>query len=138
MIEVCLVGRTATLGDEEELIVIPLCGMDLNLSGEVAAGVDFFIHRQRCVLRVAEVILGVGLVYSEGNLLLIVASCPDVLSFVGGADRCAGILAERKHTLAGHLCIAQHCQGHELVVFRGLRVVENLGHHLIVLSAKHE
>ncbi len=97
LIEICLVGGAAALSHEQELVLVAFCGVYVDLGREVAAGVHLFIHGQRRVLRVAEIVFGVSLVYAVGNLLLVVASRPYLLAFVCRADACAGVLAERKH-----------------------------------------
>ena len=62
LIEVALVGRSAALGDAEEVVFVALGGFDVDLCGEVATGVDLIVHVEGGVLRVAEVFLGVGVV----------------------------------------------------------------------------
>ena len=138
LIEICLVGRAASLGNEEEFIFIAFGGVDVDLSGEVAAGVHFIIHGEGSVLRIAEIILGVGLIHAERDFLFIVATGPYLLALVSCADACAGVLAEREHALGGHFGVAEHGESHEAVVVRCLIVVKYPGYHLVVLAAEHK
>ena len=62
LVEVALVGRAAALGDEVELVARALARGDVDLRGQVGAGVALRPHVERGELRVAEVVLGVGLV----------------------------------------------------------------------------
>ena len=138
LIEIGLVGRAATLGHEEEVILHTLGGVNLDLGGKIAAGVHLIVHREGGVLRIAEIILGISLVDTLGNLLLVVATRPDLLTLVAGADRRARILTEREHALGGYVGIAEHRESHVFVVFGCFRVVKDLCHQLIVFAAKHE
>ncbi len=138
LIKICLVGRAATLCHEQEVVFCAFGGVDFNLCGEIAAGVHLVVHVERRVLRVAEIVLGVGLVDAFGNFLFVIAACPYLLAFVGGTYRCAGVLTEGEHALGGNLGIAEHGESHKLVVLRRFGVMENLGHHLVMLAAQHE
>ena len=53
-------------------------------------------------------------------------------------DGSTGVLAERENSLSCRFGVAQELQSHILVVFRSLRVAEDLGHLQVVLSAEHE
>ena len=59
-------------------------------------------------------------------------------ALLGHYDGCTCILAERQFLVLGHVGVEQHGQGHGLVVAAGLGVIENLGHHLVVLGTEHE
>ena len=120
------------------MVFVALAGMDVNLRREVAAGVDFVIHVQRSVLRVAEVVGGVGVRHTARNLLGVVASGVDALPLFAVHDGGAGILAEGELALSGDFGVAQHCERHELIVIRCLGVVQNLSNHLVMLAAEHE
>ena len=63
-VEVGLVSRTATLSYHYEAILVALYSLDVNLCGEVAACVHRVVHVQRSVLRVAQVVLGEGVVHT--------------------------------------------------------------------------
>ena len=62
LIEVCLVGRSATLGNHQEAVLHTLGCLNVNLCGQVALGVHLIVHIQRSVLAVAQVLLGISLV----------------------------------------------------------------------------
>lgn len=112
--------------------------MDFDLGGKVASGVHLVIHIEGSVLRITQIILGICLVDTLGNLLLIIAACPHLLTLVTGADGCARIPTERKNALGCHFGVAQHGQCHIFVVFRRLGIMKDLRHHLVVFTAKHE
>lgn len=60
LIEEGFVRRAAAFGDEEELVGVAIGGIQIELRGQVGAGVLFVEHVQRGVLRVAQVVLRVG------------------------------------------------------------------------------
>ncbi len=65
--------------------------MDVNLRGEVAAGVYLVIHCEGGVLRVAQVVSGICDIDALRDALLVVTACVDVLAFLAVADgRCPG------------------------------------------------
>ena len=134
-VEIGLVGRATALCHHHEPVLRTLRGFDINLRRQVATGVDFVIHGQRSVLRVAQVVLGEGVVDTARESLFVFEAGPHLLSLLAVDDGCARVLAERKHSLAGCLGIAEELQGHVLVVVAGLRVVQDSCH---VLTAKHE
>ena len=86
LIEISLIGRAATLSHEEELILIALGGMDFDLRREVATGVHLIIHIEGSVLRIAEIILSISLIYTLRDHLLIVATGPHLLTLISGTD----------------------------------------------------
>ena len=138
LIEIGLVGRAATLGYEHEVVFVALYGVDVDLRGEVAAGVHLVVHVEGSVLRVAEVVLGVGVIDAFGDLLFVVATGVDKLSLLAVYDGCAGVLAHGELPFGRYFGVAQHGESYILVVGRGLGIGEDLGHHEIVLAAEHE
>ncbi len=138
LIEVGFVGRAATFGHEEELVFIVLAGVDVDLGREVAACVHLLVHSEGGVLRVAEVVGGICEVHALRELLGVVAAGEDVLAFLAVDDGRAGVLAEGKLSLGGHLGVAEHGEGDKLVVFGGFGVAKDFCHHGVVLAAEHE
>ena len=116
-IEVCLVGRTATLCHAHEAVFVALCSLDVNLCRQVAACVHLVIHVERCVLGVAQVVLGEGVVNTARESLLILEVCPHALSLLSVDDGSTGVLAEREDSLSCRFGVAQELQSHILVVF---------------------
>ena len=55
LVQVALVGAAAALGDEQELVRVAVDGRDLDLGGQVGAGVALVVHRDRRHLAVAQV-----------------------------------------------------------------------------------
>ena len=128
LIKVCLVGRATALGDEEEIVLHAVVGgKEVNLRRKVGAGVDFLVHIQRHILGVAQVVLRVAIVRTAGDILGIVVARPHLLALVGNADCGTCVLAERKHALCCNAGVLEHGEGHELVVVRSFRVLQNLG-----------
>jgi hypothetical protein len=52
------------------------------LRGQVSAGINLFIHIQRGVLRIAQVILGIGVIDAAGEGRFIAAAGPHALAFL--------------------------------------------------------
>ena len=138
LIEITLVGRAAALGHHKETVFVTLGGLYIYLGREVALGIDLIVHVQRGILGVAEILLGVGLEDAEGYGLLILETCPYLLSLLAVHDCGAGILTERKLALRRNLGVAQESQGHIFVVGAGLRVAEYRGHLLVMRTAEQE
>ena len=137
-IEVGLVGRATTLGHHHKLILSTLGSLDINLCRQVATGIHLVVHIQRCILRVAQIVLGKGVEHTQRECLLILETGPDLLTLLTMDDGGTRILAERQDTLGSGLCITQELQGDILVVLRGLRIGQDLSYLLIMLSAQHE
>ncbi len=138
LVEVGLVGAAATLGYEKEVVFVALAGVDIDLCGQVAACVHLVVHVQRRVLAVAEIVGGVGKIHTLRNLFGIVAAGEHQLAFLGMADGCACVLAERQCALGGHFGIAQHGKGHIAVVVARFGVLKYFRNHHIVLATQHE
>ena len=136
--EVGLVGGAAALGDEEEVVVVALAGVEVDLGGEVVPAVDLLVHGQRHGLGVAEVLLGVGLPDALGEVEGVVDAGPDLLALLGDDGGGAGVLAEGQQALRGDFGVAQHGEGDAAVVGRGLGVGEDGGDLLEVRGAEHE
>ena len=118
--------------------MLALPPLNVNLGREITLGVNLIVHIQGGVLAVAEILLGVSVVYAKAQGFFILEVRPHVLAFLSVDDGCAGVLAERKHALHGSLCVAEELQGHVFVVVRGLGVLQDCSHLLIVGAAKHE
>ena len=138
LIEVGLVGGAAAFCHEHEVIFVAFGSVDVDLRGEIAAGVHLVIHGEGSVLGVAEIVGGVGVVDAARNLFGIVASGEHHLALFAVHDGCSGVLTEGEHTLGCYLGVTQHGEGHVFVVCRSFGVVQYVGHHLIVLAAQHE
>ncbi len=137
-IEIGLVGRATALRHHHEAVFLALGSLDVDLSRQVALGVHFLIHRERRILRVAQVILRIGVVDATRQGFLLIEVGPHALTLFTVDDGRTRVLAEGQHTLDGRLGIAQQRQGHILVVVGSLGVVEDSGHLLVVLAAKAE
>ena len=137
-IEIGLVGRATAFGHHDEVVLGSLCSLNIDLCREVATGVHLVVHRQRSILRVAQVLLGVGVEHTAAQSLSVIKTCPYLLSLLAVDDGRTRVLAERQNAFGCRLCIAQELQGHVLVVLRGLGIFQDGGHLLIVLAAQHE
>jgi hypothetical protein len=122
LVEVGLVGRTTTLGDAEEMVLHTLGSLKVDLSREVALGVHLVVHIKRSVLRVAEVALGIGEVYTLSESLFVAIAGPYLLALLAVDDSRTGVLAERELALARNLGIAEESECHVLVVGTSLWV----------------
>ena len=96
LIEICLVGRAAALYDTEEFIFHAFLCLDVDLSWEIALGIDLLVHCKRSILAITEIFLGIGLEYTFRECLRIVETGPDLLAFFTMDNGGTGVLAERK------------------------------------------
>ena len=122
-----LVGRAAALGQDQEL-VLRRCSrraVQLDLRRQVGAGVALVPERRRRHLRVAQVQLVVGGEDAAGDGFLVAAAGEHGLRALADDDRGAGVLAHRQHPAGRDAGVAQQVGGHEPVVGRGLRVVDD-------------
>ncbi|CAB4812544.1 unannotated protein [freshwater metagenome] len=125
--QVALVGAAATLGDEQELVSVAIDCADLDLGGQVVAGVHFVVHIQRRHLAVAQVTGEVGVEHTAGDGLFVAATGEYVLALLGLHDCSARVLAHRQHAAGGDVCVLEQIERNEAVVAAGLWVVEDAG-----------
>ncbi len=122
-----LVGRAAALGHEEELVLRPprrlRRGVDLDLGGQVGAGVLLVVRRERRQLAVAQVQPRVGLVDTAGDRLGVVGTGQHALGLLAHHDRGARVLAHRQHPARRDRGVLEQVEGDEPVVGRRLGVV---------------
>ena len=129
-----LVGRTAALGDEQELvgavrldmIGIMALGINLDLRRHVGAGVLLLEHRDRRELRIAQVALEIRVARALGERRLVGAVGPDQPALLAHDDRGAGVLAHRQHAARRDIGVLEKIVGDELVVIRRLRVLDDM------------
>jgi hypothetical protein len=67
LVEEGLVGRPAALGDEQELVGVLAFLVDVDLGRQVVLGVLLLEHRQRRELRIAQVLLRVGVEHAGAS-----------------------------------------------------------------------
>ena len=132
LVEERLVRAAAALGHEEELVgrLVPrlAVGVDLDLCGQVGAGVLLVPHRHRSHLAVAQVELGVRVEDALRQCLFVGrrrAVDEHLRALLAHDDGGAGVLAHRQHAGSRDVGVLEQVQGHELVVVAGLGVVEN-------------
>lgn len=125
-----LVRAASALGEEQQLVhelVLGVgVGVELDLGGEVAAGVLLVPHRHRRHLAVAQVEAGVRVVDAAGEGALVMALGEDVLPALAHDDRRARVLAHRQDPARGDVRVLQQVEGDELVVVARLGVLEDL------------
>ena len=120
-----LVGRAAALGHEQELVGVAVDRADLDLAGQVGAGVLLVPQRQRRHLRVPQVVALVGVEDAAGERFLVAAAGEDELALLALDDGGAGVLAHGEHAAGGDVGVLQEVERDEAVVGRGLGVVED-------------
>ncbi|SBF33688.1 Uncharacterised protein [Klebsiella variicola] len=138
LVQIGFVRRTAALGDAEEFVLIAIGSIKIDLRRQVGTGVNLFIHIQRRVLRVAQVVLDIGVVHTLRQSGFITAAGPHALAFFTHDDRGAGVLAGGQNAFGGDIRVAQELQGDVFVVFAGFRVVKDIRHLLLMRRAKHK
>ena len=131
-----LVGGTAALGHEHELVGVIALGVDLALRRHVVGGVLFLIHRQGRHLRIAQVTAQVSVARAFRERGLVVAVGDDVAALLAHDDRGAGVLAHRQHAAGGDVGVLQEIEGDELVVVAGFLVVQDRAQLLQVPRAQ--
>ena len=137
-VKVSLVGRTTTLGNHHEAILVALCSLDIDLCREVATSVHLIIHVKRCVLRITEVVLCVSVIDTAAQSLFVLEVGPYTLTLLAVDDSGTSVLAEWEDALYGSLGVAKELESHVLVVLRSLWVFQNLCHLEVVLTTEHE
>ena len=127
LVEERLVRRAPTLGQHQQFVLRRLPGhrVQLDLGGQVGAGVALLPERGGRHLGVAQVQLVVGLEDAAGDGLLVFAAGQHGLRALADDDRGAGVLAHRQHAARGDAGVAQQVGGDEPVVGRGLGVVDD-------------
>ena len=108
------------------------------MCGKVATGVHLVVHVERCILAVAQIVLGIGVVDATCNILFVFVPRPYLLAFFSVDDGCSGVLAEGELSLACHFSVAEEGKCHILVVFAGFRITQNLCHLFVVATAQFE
>ena len=122
LVEIGLVGRTATFGHAEETVLVTFCSLEVDLRRQVTFRVHLVVHVERRVLRVTQVALRIGVIHTAAQCFFIAETSPYLLTLLAVDDRRTGVLTERQLTLASHLRIAQESQRYILIVRRSLRV----------------
>ena len=137
-IEIGLVGRSAAFGDHDETVLRASHRLYVNLGGKVALGVDLIVHVERSILAVSEVLLSIGVEYTEAQGLFILEISPDSLSFLTMDNGSTCVLAEWKDSLDGSLGITQELKGHVFIILRGLWIVKYRRDLFIMRPSEHE
>ncbi len=121
-----LVGRSAALGHEQELVGVLAFRIELDLRRHVVGGVLFLKHRQRRELRIAQVLLEIGIAraFAEGGFIGAVG--PDPAALLAHDDGRAGVLAHGQDACGRNAGVLQKVEGDELVVFGCFRIVQDL------------
>ena len=122
-----LVGGTAALGHEHELVGIIALGVDLALRRHVVGSIFFLIHRDRRHLRIAQVTAQIRVARTFGERGLVVTIGDDAKTLLAHDDRGAGVLAHRQHAAGGDVGVLEEIKRHELVVVAGFLVFEDIG-----------
>ena len=138
LVEIGFVGRTAAFGDAEEFVLITVDAVEIYLCGQVGAGVDLFVHIQRRVLRVAQVIFGIRVVNTVGQRRFITAAGPDALAFFTNDNRRAGVLTGWQNAFRRDIGVTQELQGNVFIVLAGFRVAQNIGYLLLMRRTEHK
>ena len=134
--QVALVRRTATLGEEQELVRVTIDCVDLDLGRQVRVGISFLIHRDRRELAVAKVAREVGVVDAASDCLLVAATREHELTLLGFDDRRPGVLAHRQDATGGDARVLQEIECNESVVRACLWIIEDLGELFEVTRAQ--
>ena len=137
-----LVGRASALGHEHQLVLVARRCVDLDLGGQVVAGVALGEHVERGELGITQVRgeEGVGDALGDGfgvvEVWVFSGAGEHPLALVTPDDRCAGVLAARQHASCGDVGVLEQFEGHEAVIGRCLGIVQNRCERGQVVRAK--
>ena len=138
LIEIGFIRGTAAFCHAQEFVLVSVHAVEVNLRGQVGAGIHLFIHIQRGVLGITQVVFNVGVIHALAQGGFVTAACPDALAFLAHDDRGAGILTGRQDAFCGNFRVAQELQGDVLIVLAGFRVVKNGGNLLLMRRTQHK
>jgi hypothetical protein len=120
-----LVGRTAALGDKQEVVAVLAFFIDVDLGGEVGLGVLLLEHGKRSELRIAQVPALIGVHHAARQCLVIAALGPDLAALLGHDDRGSRILAHRQYAAGCNVGVLEQVEGDETIVLGRFRIVQN-------------
>ena len=138
LIQISFIGGTAAFRHAQEFILVTINAVEVDLRGQVGAGVHLFIHIQRRILRVAQVVFNIGVIHALTQRRFVVAAGPHALAFLTHNDCRTGILTGGQHAFRRNLGVAQELQGNVLIVLAGFRVAQNSRNLLLVRGAQHK
>ena len=138
LIEEGFVRRTAAFGNEEELICVAIGGIQIELRGQIGAGVLFIEHVQRSVLRIAQIVLGISEIDTLRQCALVTAASPDLLAFFAHDNGSAGVLAEWQKSCGGDVGVLQHRERDHAIVLARFRIIKDSCDLLEVFWAQEE
>jgi hypothetical protein len=107
------------------VVGVAVGGVELDLGGEVAAGVHLLEHVERRELRVAQVRGGVHLVDAARDRLLVAAAGEHVLPLLAHHDGGPGVLTGGQHAARRDVGVLEQLERDEPVVLRRLRILED-------------
>ena len=116
LIQVCLIGTSATFRYAQETILITMRCLDIYLCRQIALRIHLVVHIQRSILTVTQIALRIGVIHTfaqrffVANRMAISVSVTDrgpyALAFFAVNDSRTGILAERQLTFRSHFRVA--------------------------------
>ena len=131
-----LVGRAATLGNEQKFVGVLAFRVDLDLGRHVRLGVLLLEHGNRRELRIAQIAFQIRVARALRERGFVVARGKDHAALLAHDDGRAGVLAHRQHAAGGDVGVLEEIVGDELVVIGRFRVVEDLAQLLEVRRAQ--
>ena len=138
LIQISFVGGTAAFRHAQEFILVTINAVEVDLRRQVGAGIHLFIHIQRRVLRVAQVVFNIGVIHALTQRRFVAAAGPDALAFLTHNDCRTGILTGGQDAFRRNFGVAQELQGNVLIVLAGFRIVKNGGNLLLMRRTQHK
>eukprot|EP00049_Salpingoeca_infusionum_P027598 m.33334 g.33334 ORF g.33334 m.33334 type:complete len:334 (+) comp9607_c1_seq2:3071-4072(+) len=120
------VGRTSSLCHEQEVVLIAICGVEVDLCWKVAPSVLLIKHGERCHLTVTQVATRVCVVYSPGDCLLVIAIGPHVLTTFANCNTSTCILAAWENHARSNVCVLDQFKRDKAVVLRCFWVLQDV------------
>jgi hypothetical protein len=137
-LEIGFVRRSAAFCDAQEFVFAAGSGHQVDLRREIIPRIFLLIHVEGGRLRIAQILLRVGLVNPLAQSPGVLEVGPDTLAFFANDIGGAGVLAKRENAFRGHFCVAQHREGDIAVVVARLGIVQNGGHLREMGRPQHE
>ena len=125
LIEEGLVGATATLRHEQELIAVALGQRNVDLGGQVGSRIDFVPHRGGRHLGVTQVEVVIGLGNTVRDVFGIATIGQDAVATLGHDQGGSGVLTHGENATRSNVGVLEQIKSNVLVVAGRLGVIQD-------------
>ena len=138
LIEIGLVGTSATLCHAQEVVLHSLRCLQVNLRRQVTLGIHLVVHIKRGVLAITQVAGCIGVIDAFRQGFFVRETGPHLLSFLAVDDSGTGVLAQRQLAFGCYFGITQEGQRHVFVVSGSLGVAQDFCDLFVMLATQQE